>query len=89
MRFLLLRIIVVVLAVVFVLGTFTATKTLAQYCTPPAMGVKIACFGTNHECSDACDDCQGMDCMRSGHCYLGLRCVLVVCTIFQSSCYGA
>ena len=87
MKHLMFRMIIVVLAVAAVLGTFTATTSVAQYCSPRAQGVQTACFCTNHWCTGY-NECQGMDCKNSqGNTSLGLQCVLSVCSIFQSSCY--
>ncbi len=76
MKAMLVRTVVVILGVITVWGTFTATETLAQ-CSPQEIGTVSACFITNHEC--LLDECQGMDCVRSGMCYLGLRCVQDPC----------
>ena len=87
MKSMLRRIMVVILGVVAVWGTFYATETLAQ-CTPKGLGVSKACFITNHECLD---ECQGMDCVRNGVCTLGLACVAHPCgnPPPPSSCTGA
>jgi hypothetical protein len=85
MKTLMFRVTVVVIALVSVLGAFTATTLVAQDCTPRAQGNETACFCTNYICGPNYE-CQGMDCQAGTKKSVGLQCDLVVCTIFLSSC---
>jgi hypothetical protein len=86
MKHLMFRVTVVVIGVVLILGTFTATTSVAQYCSPRAQGSQTNCFCTNYLCTGYYE-CQGMDCqVGTNKATLGLQCVLAVCSIFTSSC---
>jgi hypothetical protein len=87
MKFL-MRIVVVALGLIVVLGTFSATRTVAVACGQTRQGTPMGCFGINYECSGGYD-CQGMVCVLNGKCSQGLTCVPVVCVKFnRSSCYS-